>query len=155
MIVGLMAAIVLGSSMQQAGLGAEIADLQRRARALASGEYEARVREEEARAPVVLINPADYRNAARQAVVDLLRDPSSATFRNVHWSRTSNGSGHFCGEVNARNGFGGMTGFIRFQAFATPQGRTHAEIDDEDGLVGAYFAESWRRDCQVGQPTQF
>jgi len=155
MIVEVIAAIALGGSAQQSSLGADIADLQRRARALASGEYEARVRAEEAHAPIVFVTPADYRNAAHRAVLELLRDPASATFRNVMWTRTANGGGHFCGEVNARNAFGGMSGFTRFQAFASPSGATHAEIDDEDGPVGAYFAETWRRDCREGQRTQF
>lgn len=38
-----------------------------------------------------------------------LRDPASAEFRNIR--ETTNG---VCGEVNAKNGFGGMTGFEPF-----------------------------------------
>lgn len=155
MIAEALIVIALSGPSQQSGVGAEIADLQRRARAVASGEYQARARQQEAQAPVVLVTAADYRNAARRAVIELLRDPSSASFRNVIWSRTPNGGGYFCGEVNARNTFGGMSGFIRFQAFASPSGETRAEIDDEDGLVGAYFAETWHRDCRAGQPARF
>lgn len=155
MIAQLLGLIALSGSPQQSGLGAEIADLQRRARDLASGDYEARIRQEDASATVVLVTAGDYRNAAREAVIELLRDPSSASFRNIIWSRTPNGGGYFCGEVNARSAFGGMSGFVRFQAFVSPNGATHAEIDDEDGLVGAYFAETWRRDCRAGQPARF
>jgi hypothetical protein len=36
-----------------------------------------------------------------------LRDPDSATFRNFR----ANAKGDFCVEVNARNGYGGYTGY--------------------------------------------
>jgi len=46
-----------------------------------------------------------------QAVVrDSLRDPESARFRNV----AANPNGSVCGEVNARNGYGGYNGFTAF-----------------------------------------
>lgn len=47
-----------------------------------------------------------------------LRDPSSATFRNVHFGKrpppTKTLKIIVCGEVNARNGFGGFTGYQHF-----------------------------------------
>lgn len=47
---------------------------------------------------------------ARAAVRAELRDPASAQFRSV---RSAPG-GVWCGDVNSRNGFGGMTGFKAF-----------------------------------------
>jgi hypothetical protein len=53
-------------------------------------------------------------DAAKQTVEAGLRDSGSAEFRNI--KVFNHGTGRFvvCGEVNARNGFGGMTGYKRF-----------------------------------------
>lgn len=40
-----------------------------------------------------------------------LRDPSSGEFRNFRSFKLANGETAVCAEVNARNGFGGMTGW--------------------------------------------
>lgn len=50
---------------------------------------------------------------ARKAVEAKLRDPASAEYRN---EKLGSFKGHpvVCGEVNAKNGFGGMTGFERY-----------------------------------------
>lgn len=45
----------------------------------------------------------------RKPMVDGLKDPDSAQFRNQFPGRQS-----LCGEINARNGLGGYTGFSRF-----------------------------------------
>jgi hypothetical protein len=42
-----------------------------------------------------------------------MKDPASAIFQNVHAGTLP---GILCGEVNARNGFGGYTGFVYFYA---------------------------------------
>ncbi len=51
------------------------------------------------------------------AIRNQLRDPESAQFRNVRyfgdWTRAG---GVVCGEVNAKNGFGGFSGFHWFTA---------------------------------------
>ena len=47
-----------------------------------------------------------------------LKDPDSADFRNAHFYSGS-GKAVVCGEVNAKNGFGGFTGFERFVASGT------------------------------------
>jgi hypothetical protein len=50
------------------------------------------------------------RETAKEDVKALLRDPESAIFRNVVvWADS-----YTCGEVNSRNGFGGMAGYTRF-----------------------------------------
>lgn len=51
---------------------------------------------------------------ASSAVMAKLRDPGSAQFRNVRAVTTILGSKKVCGEVNAKNGYGGYTGFSRF-----------------------------------------
>ena len=50
----------------------------------------------------------------KQAVKGMLKDPESATFRNVFVSRAALGAKEVsvsCGEVNAKNGFGGYSGY--------------------------------------------
>ena len=54
---------------------------------------------------------------AREAVRAQLKDPSSAIFRNVR----KDGSG-YCGEVNAKNSYGGYAGFEAFYAFKPVDG---------------------------------
>jgi hypothetical protein len=60
---------------------------------------------------------ANYRAAAEELVRQRLRDPNSAEFSNVHVIPSSlPGRTTVCGIVNARNGFGGMTGPRHFVA---------------------------------------
>jgi hypothetical protein len=47
---------------------------------------------------------------AKSAVKDRLKDPGSAEFRNIKF----NESGAVCGQFNAKNSFGGYTGFKQF-----------------------------------------
>lgn len=55
---------------------------------------------------------------SQEAIQRRLKDPDSAEFRNVEFY--SGGSVPVaCGEVNAKNGFGGYTGFERFIASGT------------------------------------
>jgi hypothetical protein len=51
---------------------------------------------------------------ARTATANLLRDPGSAQFRNIRVITTILGTKKVCGEVNAKNGFGGYGGFKPF-----------------------------------------
>jgi hypothetical protein len=55
---------------------------------------------------------------AGQYLARTMRDPGSATFRNVFlYKRINAKPGRqvtVCGEVNARNGYGGLTGFQQF-----------------------------------------
>jgi hypothetical protein len=71
---------------------------------------------------------------AKAAVRDILKDPASAQFRNVYVQKT----GVTCGQVNAKNAFGGYVGF---RGFAVDQ-EGRAVIDgEEDGgwAVGEGF----------------
>lgn len=66
------------------------------------------------------------------AAANLLRDPSSAQFRNVR----TDGDGYVCGEINGKNGFGAYSGFSEFYAFESVDGDWIATIYDPDQLDG-------------------
>lgn len=59
---------------------------------------------------------------AGKLLADNLRDTSSAKFRNVFLQKTVGKDGteyvELCGEVNSKNGYGGMTGFHKFTLLA-------------------------------------
>lgn len=82
------------------------------------------------------------------AVKALLRDPSSAEFRSMEM-RATDGKWQrgqpfvVCGEVNSRNGFGGMVGYARFVYVSTPAGKI-ATIDDGRSPE---FSVTWSRAC--------
>lgn len=72
-----------------------------------------------------------------------LRDPDSAQFRNVktYQSDTQAGGGIIiCGLANARNAFGGLTGFKPFRASFTPQGRIDSLFIHGEGDYGSIGA---------------
>jgi hypothetical protein len=128
-----------------------------RMRNIASGAYAACVEAQRARTPPVNWTPTRIRTAARQAVTNKLRDPSSAQFRNVRRIEHSNGSTMFCGEVNGRNAYGGMSGFQRFEAGVDRTGDASALIDGGEELNTAYFEGAWNQFCGriAGTPVQF
>lgn len=71
---------------------------------------------------------------AQESVKALLKDPSSAEFRNM------NG---MCGEVNSKNSFGAYTGFVRF--IGTPD---ITVIEGESPQVDQdTFNEVWAKVC--------
>lgn len=71
--------------------------------------------------PEVALPPAAQHTVA-QAVADQMKDPNSAEFRNWHAFESQNGL-LVCGEINAKNSFGGYVGFTHFVAHASPDGR--------------------------------
>jgi len=71
--------------------------------------------------PEVPLLPAAQQGVAR-AVADQMKDPNSAQFRNWHAFQSNHGV-LVCGEVNARNSFGGYVGFTHFLAHVTPDGK--------------------------------
>lgn len=115
---------------------------------LANGEFNRQMEAERARTPRVNWSPAQIRAAARMAVTDKLRDPSSAQFRNVRRSMNSRGTTTYCGEVNSRNVYGGMTGFRRFHSGVTDRGEASARINDEGGVMGTLFEATWEQICE-------
>ena len=84
---------------------------------------------------------AQFGVLAKYKIRERLRDPSSAVYRSVriYQHPKPNGGVVFCGEVNAKNGFGGMAGFERF--VATP---THAVLEN---MGPAEFQHGWDKFC--------
>lgn len=64
------------------------------------------------------IESAAQARKAGELLADSLRDPTSALFRNVFIQKTIGRDGlehlTLCGEVNSKNGYGGMSGFHAF-----------------------------------------
>lgn len=73
--------------------------------------------------------------AAEADVKSLLRDPDSAIFSSVRVAR----SGAVCGQVNSRNGLGGMSGQRRF--IRDRQVRIEGELGDPE------FSIAWATQC--------
>lgn len=61
---------------------------------------------------------SEYPHASLDQIRNRLKDPESAEFRNVKKFSYLHYMDSLCGEVNARNGFGGYVGFVRFIAFS-------------------------------------
>jgi hypothetical protein len=84
---------------------------------------------------------AEYMSKSAYDTLDVIRsqarDPSSAQFRNV-WAMEDMA---VCGEVNARNGFGGYSGFVPFFGIGT------AVYTAESGGE-KFFAENYSRHCK-------
>lgn len=57
---------------------------------------------------------AQEKAAVEKAVKEKLKDPDSAKFK---WPDLVNEKGGYCGLVNARNSYGGYSGFTPFMAF--------------------------------------
>nr|WP_321329066.1 hypothetical protein [Alcaligenes faecalis] len=72
---------------------------------------------------------------AREYVTANLKDPGSAEFRNQK---------SMCGEVNAKNSFGGMTGYTRFIAARSD----FVVMENDPALERGAFSESWDRFCK-------
>jgi hypothetical protein len=71
--------------------------------------------------PEVPLPPPAQQSVSR-AVADQMKDPNSAEFRNWHAFESQSGL-LVCGEVNAKNSFGGYVGFTHFVAHATADGK--------------------------------
>lgn len=151
MILEAAAALVLTTATSQSAT-VDLAEMQRRLESWRA----AADRPSPPPGQAILHTPADFQQAARRALLDRLRDPGSARFRNVRRLPAPNGR-VFCGEINTRNGFGGMTGFHRFQVYAGADGRTYVEFDNgEDELRRSYFQAGWAQDCSSdGHPVTF
>ncbi|MGK9155447.1 hypothetical protein [Acinetobacter radioresistens] len=74
-----------------------------------------------------------YNRMAKEFVKASLKDPASAQFRSQKG---------FCGEVNAKNSFGGYTGFKRFIA------ADRNMIVMEDSLAPEEFQKVWDNVCK-------
>jgi hypothetical protein len=82
---------------------------------------------------------AAYIDLNKDQVKERLKDPDSAQFRDVFVSNTG-GLPVVCGEVNAKNSFGGYGGFQRFISAGTLQ------LVAKDMAAGE-FDTSWVKFC--------
>jgi hypothetical protein len=67
---------------------------------------------------------------AKAQIEHKLRDPSSVQYRNIHVLPNTGEGARVCGEVNAKNGYGGYDGFTRFAYKATYDDVWFAEAGD-------------------------
>lgn len=84
-------------------------------------------------------------SAAQDMIAKQFKDPDSAQFQNVRLvdpgSNPNRHWGTICGEVNARNGFGGYVGFKQFSA--------HLEYTDDGQLeISALTLDSPSPSCR-------
>jgi hypothetical protein len=82
----------------------------------------------------------DMRVGAQQAIKGKLRDPDSAQFSNLRVSSKA-GMDIVCGEVNSKNGFGGMGGKQQFIS----NGATLAFLQEE--VEDGSWPEVWNKYC--------
>lgn len=85
------------------------------------------------------VTDSTYKAAAQVLVRQRLRDPSSAEFSDLRVIPGGGASPTVCGRVNARNGFGGVTGPRRFIAGQT------VVLEDEVGA--AVMNDRWAASC--------
>jgi hypothetical protein len=101
-------------------------------------------------------NPSEVSTAVRDgraAVTRDLKDPSSVQFRNLFVVKkpfkSDDGKTYqlyaLCGELNAKNSYGGYAGFRRFTATTDV-----AFIEKEDD-AGVFERSAWRMNCTEGQ----
>ncbi|MFN4092192.1 MAG: hypothetical protein ACK4FG_04785 [Brevundimonas sp.] len=80
--------------------------------------------------------------ATEEAVRNKMRDPGSVRFRNSRFHIFGDGTPMVCGEVNAKNGFGGATGYQRFIASGESFGPVLEEM-----MSASEFAKTWNQIC--------
>lgn len=85
---------------------------------------------------------------AKEVIKSALRDPDLAVFgADVFFANDRKMNGYYvpvvCGSVNAKNGFGGMTGQKRFVFFPTLEGR----LVLEDSVADAIIVHHWNKMC--------
>jgi hypothetical protein len=85
-----------------------------RANAEATARFMARPAPAAPAAPRTVTVSAQKMAVYQSAVADTLRDPESARFRGVRVVREADGSDALCGELNAKNAYGGYVGYEPF-----------------------------------------
>lgn len=88
---------------------------------------------------------ARYQTLSKKKLEESLRDPGSAKYEDVSGHRLPNEGFVFCGRINAKNGFGGYTGFERFVA-------SPAIAGTESTVEG--FDEVWTQFCSSSSRVQ-
>ncbi len=76
---------------------------------------------------------------SQEGLKNHLKDPDSAKFKNVFFSKLS-GSPVACGEVNSKNALGGYVGYQRFVAAGTSLAVLEIEVSD--------FGNLWKKVCR-------
>lgn len=79
-------------------------------------------------------------HAARSAVPAAMREPATAVLRNIIVVKSPAGVMQVCGEVNGKNGFGGMAGFSHFIV-------TESQTMIEDPRENGKFVDAWNKTC--------
>lgn len=87
----------------------------------------------------------EYPHASLDQIRNRLKDPASAQFRNVHKASFRHYEDSLCGEVNARNGFGGYVGFVRFIAYS--DSKVSMEDPELRQYVNPAFETLWASLC--------
>ena len=80
------------------------------------------------------IKEVKLQRLVRSYVVEHLKDPDSAQFRNQYG---------LCGEVNAKNAYGGYTGYMRFMAAS----KDLVVFDNGELMVPSEFQKAWDMSC--------
>ena len=69
---------------------------------------------------------------ATELIAQKLKDPGSLQTRNIRGYRAATGDRIICGEYNARNSFGGYSGFTGFYVRLTPQNTAKVVLSETD-----------------------
>lgn len=78
------------------------------------------------------MNAEEIIKLAQEGVIEELKDPDSANFRNEKVIQNETGM-YVCGEVNAKNSYGGYVGFMPY--FSTGIGLHHIMTEHEDTMA--------------------
>jgi len=82
--------------------------------------------------------------AAKEIVANGLKDPDSAQFRNI-FVRQGKSKRVTCGEVNAKNSYGGYTGY---RTFSVLEGDSKALIKQGDPVMDPFIDSVCKRPSQ-------
>lgn len=103
-------------------------------------------------APLSRAEVAKLVSDAKGAVGKKLKDPASAHFQGLFLSeeqRESEGKMvsiyYVCGEVNAKNGYGGYVGYRRFASLSVA---SWVDNDEDSSAHDAFETIIWQRKCQ-------
>lgn len=76
---------------------------------------------------------SEERDRAISVVRDALKDPDSANFKDLYKVGREGEEPTICGQVNAKNSYGGYIGFKSF--YITPEGKLYIGVKDEFDAV--------------------
>ncbi len=85
-------------------------------------------------------------NEAKDYIINSLKDPGSANFREVKIFQVEHIGGidiFVCGEVNAKNSYGGYVGFKNFVVWKNRLNKTSGGIGDSGSIFSTKVNEKW------------